>query len=150
MDSLAILTANRTSRPEPHGRPHLWALILLALGLLVVAVLKLSPAPTVPPGGEATPTPEREARIYTVTYRFGVFSPTNLRIRAGDTVRFRNDSNSAVRIVADPLPGRRLPEFDSIGEVQPGSYFSYTFSSTGTFAYRSQAHADQAGVVIVR
>jgi len=125
-------------------------LILLALGLLVVAVLKLNPVGPGAVPGPATPTPDREARIYTVTYRFGVFSPTNLRIRAGDTVRFRNDSNSPVRIVADPLPGHRLPEFDSIGNVQPASYFSYTFSSTGTFAYRSQGDPDEAGVVIVR
>lgn len=150
MDFSAILAAHGTPEPERQVRPQLWALILAVLLLMVVAVSLLGKNTQ---GGDdvtPTPTPEHDARVYTVTYGFGIFSPTNLRIHAGDTVRFRNDSTNPVRIIADALPGRRLPEFDSVGPVQPGATFGYTFAVPGTFTYRNQANAAQVGVIIVR
>ncbi len=150
MDFSAILSAKQAPDPEKNVRPQLWVLILLVLALMVVAVSLLGPSTDNTRALIPTPTPEHEARVYTVTYRFGIFSPTNLRIHAGDTVRFQNDATVAVRITADPLPGRRLPEFDSIGPVQPGATFAYTFAVAGTYSYRNTANSDQAGVIIVR
>lgn len=149
-DPFAILVASRSGASHPQ-RPHLWALILLVLALIVVAVLVLKPAATDPalaPSPSASAFPQ--ARIYTVTYRYGVFSPTNLRIRTGDTVRFRNDGAEPIRIVADPSGGRSVPEFDSIGRVQPGGYFSYTFATAGVFAYHNEQDGTEAGVIMVR
>ena len=147
---IAILTASRSHDPEP-GRPHLWPLILVALMLMAAAVIYFGGRQSMP---VANPTPsgtaDREARVYTVSYRFGVFSPTNLRIHAGDTVRFRNDSSTLIRIVAQLQPGEHAPEFDSVGDIQPGSYFSYTFSRVGVFVYINNADERQTGVIIVR
>jgi len=149
-DPFAILTAARTGPAQPQ-RPHLMGLIVLVLVLMIVAVLLLNPG-----GGDVAlgPTPSASqlppARIYAVSYRFGVFSPTNLRIQVGDTVRFHNDSNSPVRVVADPSGGRTTPEFDSIGKVEPGGYFSYTFATAGVFPYHDEQDGTKAGVIIVR
>ncbi len=138
---------------DEQAQPHLWPLILAALALMTVALVVFGnrgPTAIVPgPSSSSSPTP-REARVYTVSYRFGVFSPTNLRIHAGDTVRFRNDSSSAIRIIADLQAGQTIPEFDSAGPIQPGSYFSYTFSRIGTFGYHNDANHDEAGIIIVR
>lgn len=149
-DPIAILTSTR-SAGDLQGRPHLWPFIILMLALLAAAVIffggrtsEAVPTPTV------TETPEREARIYMVSYRFGVFSPTNLRIHAGDTVRFRNDSPLPVRIIAQLQPDQRTPEFDSTGDVQPGSYFSYTFATKDIFSYSNYANSNESGVIIVR
>lgn len=149
-DTLAILASTRSAPPVPQ-RPHLLGLIVIVLLLMVVAVLLLNPG-----GGQVAPGPLPSAsdvppsRIYTVSYRFGVFSPTNLRIRIGDTVRFRNESDSPVRIVADPSGGKKTPEFDSIGKVEPSGYFSYTFATAGVFAYHNDQDGTEAGVIIVR
>jgi plastocyanin len=148
-DPIAFLASIKSDHPHA-GRAHLWPLIIITLILIGVAVSVFGqPTPPVTTPG-ASGTPERQPRIYTVSYRFGVFSPTNLRIHAGDTVRFRNDSQLAIRIVAELQPGARTPEFDSVGQVQPGSVFSYTFSRTGTFGYYNNENGSESGVIIVR
>jgi plastocyanin len=148
-DPFAILVATRPPRQE-HKRPYLWGLILLFMVFMAVAIVALSPEPLESVDTTATPTPTREARIYTVIDRFGVFSPTNLRVHVGDTVRFRNDSALSIRIVADLQPGQQTPEFDSIGPIPPGGTFSYTFAKAGVFGYHEYDDENQTGVIIVR
>jgi len=96
-----------------------------------------------------TPSPEltRQPRVYTVSYRGGVFSPTNLRIHAGDTVRFRNDAFFGIRVVTD---NNQLPGFDSIGDIPQDSYFSYTFAEKGIFGYHNESKPEEQGTIIVR
>jgi plastocyanin len=150
MDPFAILTARRNAAPQHQERLYLWPFIFLALILLGAAVILFGPTP--PMNGQVLPTqtPEREARIYTVSYRFGVFSPTNLRIHVGDTVRFRNDSAQTVRIIADLELGRRIPEFDSGAPIDPEGSFSHTFASAGAFSYHNRDDESETGVIIVR
>ncbi len=128
-----------------------WIFIILILGLFVVSVMfftqgknfdvadKDSTLSTMSQAGN------RSSRVYTVTYRNGVFSPTNLRVRMGDTVRFKNDALLSIHIISESLPG-----FDSIGTVPRGGVFSYTFASRGIFQYYNQRNSDEAGTVIVR
>ena len=127
-----------------------WLLIIFLLILLAVAIsifanpaqLATSPTPT-PTSGQ--PSPSTQPRIYTISYDAGVFSPTNLRIHAGDTVRIKNESIFPIHIVSDDIVG-----FDSIGDIPQGSYFSYTFAARGTFSYHNTHNPDQNGTVIVR
>lgn len=153
MDPLAILAVRREPEP-PHLRHHLWPFIILMLVLLAIAVATLQQPVT--PVASTTPTPTssdvvpRDARVYAVSYRFGVFSPTNLRIHVGDTVRWKNDSPLPIRIVAQLEAGQKIPEFDSVGTVEPDSYFSYTFSTAGTFGYINASNSNESGVIIVR
>ncbi len=149
-DPFAILTANRPPRPEHSARPHLWSLIVVVLMLMIVAITVLGPGtqPAASPSPSASET--REPRVYTVIYRYGVYSPTNLRIQVGDTVRFRNDGTSPIRIVADTQPGQTIPEFDSVGPVQPGGMFSSTFANAGTFSYHTSGKDNETGTIIVR
>ncbi len=152
MDPLAILAVRRIEHEPQHGRPHFWPLIFLMLLLLALAVSVLEK----PSAGDATVTPtptesaDREPRVYTVGYRFGVFSPTNLRIHAGDTVRWHNQSSLPIRVVAQLQGGERIPLFDSIGTVQPDGYYAFTFSTIGIFGYYNPSSSNESGVIIVR
>ncbi len=152
MDPLAILAVRRTEIPPQHGRPHFWPLIFLMLALLVLAVTMLGQS--VPADTAITPTltdnEDREPRVYTVGYRYGVFSPTNLRIHAGDTVRWHNESPLPIRIVAQLQNGQRTPEFDSIGTVPADGYFAFTFSKIGIYGYYNPSSSNESGVIIVR
>lgn len=154
MDPLAILAIRRSEPEPPHMRHHLWPFIILMLVLLAIAVATLQQPPA--PAATTTPTPtesdvvQREARVYSVSYRFGVFSPTNLRIHVGDTVRWKNDSPLPIRITAQLEMNQKIPAFDSVGTVEPGSYFSYTFSTAGTFGYGNASNSNESGVIIVR
>ena len=127
-----------------------WLLIVLVLVLLTFSV-SMFRQPIVPDtsgniGSSLEPTPDvRQPRVYTVSYRNGVFSPTNLRIHAGDTVRFKNESIFPIRMVGDDLVG-----FDSIGDVPQGSFFAFTFAAKGIFSYHNEKSPDESATIIVR
>ena len=88
------------------------------------------------------------------------FLPDTVRIRAGQTIRWRNTSDLMHTVTADP--GRaarrvnvRIPEdaapFHS-GELPPGAAWSHTFRVPGVYAYVCLPHelAGMVGVVIVQ
>lgn len=91
------------------------------------------------------------SRTYTVFYTNGVFSPTNLQINIGDTVRFLNDSLFPIRVVSDPHPDHTdLPGFDSISDIPLQSVFTFTFVKRGIFDYHNEKKVEQKGTVIVK
>lgn len=128
-----------------------WVFIILILGLFVVSVMFFTKGQEFDLADRDSTLStmdqkdERDSRVYTVTYKNGVFSPTNLRIHMGDTVRFKNDDIFSIHIYSESLPG-----FDSVGTIPRGGVFSYTFSSRGIFQYYNERDADEAGTVIVR
>ena len=144
---------DRNSLSERRHNPAIfWLLIIVLMMIMAGAVTILghpkdlaSKIPTV------TPTESREPKFYTVSYKSGVFSPTNLRIHLGDTVRFKNESFFSIRIISDPQPvGSNVPGFDSVGDIPQGSYFSYTFAQKGTFGYHNDKNTEEQGTIIVR
>src|SRR3989344_4992655 len=127
-----------------------WLVVVVLMALMALAVIifsdpseTTSPSPT--PTSDESPAPTSQARIYTVSYDAGVFSPSNLRIHAGDTVRFKNESIFPIHVSSDDIVG-----FDSVGDVPQGSYFAYTFAVRGTFSYYNTHNKDQRGTIIVR
>lgn len=140
-----------------NGPGVFWLLIILALVSLTGAMMIFGKSYETPGiaviGDSLTPTPteQHQARVYTVSYKSGVFSPTNLRIHSGDTVRFKNESVFPIRVVTDPHPEHNnLVGFDSIGDIPQGSYFSFTFAAKGVFGYHNENKIDEAGTIIVR
>ncbi len=138
--------------PTISGPGLFWMLIILTLVLFGLAVSMLgrpqnpsaeSPTPTETVSIQTTPS-----RIYTVSYKNGVFSPTNLRIHAGDTVRFKNEGIFPIRIVSGP--DSSLVGFDSVGDIPQGSYFSFTFAAKGIFDYHNDRNPKETGTIIVR
>ena len=141
MEEFEPQLVKKNERPPFHkaNEPGIsWLLIIFLLILITLAVIifgssqqSLSgPVPTAPPEESVTPT--TQPRIYTVSYDVGVFSPTNLHIHAGDTVKFKNDGIFPIRIVSSDVVG-----FDSVGDVPQGSYFVFTFAAKGTFSYHN-------------
>ncbi|OGN27670.1 MAG: hypothetical protein A2941_01630 [Candidatus Yanofskybacteria bacterium RIFCSPLOWO2_01_FULL_49_17] len=127
-----------------------WMVIIILLALLATAIIIFAnpqdmATSTSTPSFDESPTPSMAARVYTVSYDAGVFSPTNLRIHAGDTVRFKNESVFPIRVASDDIVG-----FDSVGDVPQGSYFAYTFAARGTFSYYNTHNKGQTGTIIVR
>lgn len=96
-------------------------------------------------------TVPRQTRVYTVYYNTGVFSPTNIRVHAGDSVKFLNESNDPLHIISDSTDGvSNLVGFDSIGDVQPNGTFVFTFVEAGSFGYHNDLNKSERGMVIVR
>ncbi len=145
---------NKVSDLQPEGK--LWLLVIFVLVLFGGALVYFSRnSPDLVGFDQARlnnrPSAARQARLYTVFYDTGVFSPTNIRIRAGDSVKFQNDSNQPIHIVSDSTDGALdLTGFDSIGDIPPDSSFAYTFTRTGIFGYHNAGNKAERGAVIVR
>lgn len=135
---------------EPKPKGYFWLIIIFLLTVLSVSItffnrgnkydLSVLAGPSQPAKNQ-----ERAPRIYTVSYKSGIFSPTNIRVRAGDTVRFENHSLFGIRVLSDDLTG-----FDSIGPVPAGGVFTYTFTVRGIFSYFNEKEPEQLGKVVVR
>lgn len=140
---------------KPMDRPGApWILIILFLVLLAVSVnfFGIKPADSDQNNGRILPTDSlRPPRVYTISYKAGVFSPTNLRIHSGDTVKFKNDGFFPIRIASDDHPDHKnLPGFDSVGDIPQNSYFSFTFSAKGIFGYHNEKNIEEGGTIIIR
>ncbi|MEX1063810.1 MAG: hypothetical protein WED06_00540 [Candidatus Paceibacterota bacterium] len=133
----------------------IWLLIIIVLVGFAAALTyfgKVNPnSNTAIDNSFAKPTVSRQARVYTVYYGFGVFSPTNIRVHIGDSVRFQNDGSLPIRIVSSTINGvPELPGFDSVGDVPSDGAFTYTFNKDGIFGYHNANNLAEEGTVIVR
>jgi len=77
-----------------------------------------------------------------VYMRGSVFSVPNLTISAGSKVTWINDDNMVHTVTANDA------SFSS-GDINPGSSFSYTFNTVGTYNYYCTHHAGMTAVVTV-
>ena len=140
---------------EPKPNSIIWLLIILVLIGFAAATIyfghdnKDLTAAVQPSANLSTPT--RQPRVYTVYYGLGVFSPTNIRIHVGDSVKFQNDSNLSIRVVSDRTNGvSELAGFDSVNDIPPKDSFTFTFTESGTFGYHNGKNPNEEGTVIVR
>ncbi|MDO8676526.1 MAG: hypothetical protein Q7K16_02650 [Candidatus Azambacteria bacterium] len=138
---------------KPKGA--MWLFIILALMGFAAAVMYFSRNnPMLANNSQAVSGYQanaRQPRTYTVFYGLGVFSPTNIRIHVGDSVRFQNDGNVPMRVVSDST--NNIPDlagFDSVGEIPPKSVFTFTFGQAGIFGYHNVKNPSEEGTVIVR
>jgi plastocyanin len=85
------------------------------------------------------------ASAYTqnVAIQSGAFDPPALLVLAGDTVAWHNASFRNHTVTA------RDGSFGSPGQIGTGGGYSFTFSSSGSFAYYCQVHPFMTGVVAV-
>ena len=70
------------------------------------------------------------------------YSNPNLQVAAGTKVTWVNNDNMTHTVTADNN------SFDS-GDIGMGGTYSYTFTSTGTYAYHCKYHSSMTGVVVV-
>ena len=80
--------------------------------------------------------------LVTVRARPGSFSPKNLVISRGQTVRWINKDSEAHGVVSNPGSFNCEPSSAEsfLGLMGPGEAFEHTFNNPGTFAYHDQPH----------
>ena len=140
---------------EPKSSGAIWLFIILVLIGFAAATIYFGRGNkdlTVAAQPSANlPAPTRQPRVYTVYYGLGVFSPTNIRIHVGDSVKFQNDSNLSIRVVSDRANGvPELAGFDSVNDISPKDSFTFIFTEAGTFGYHNGKNPNEEGTVIVR
>jgi plastocyanin len=112
-------------------------------------------------GDYSSARPDLGERVHHVQMIQGVgFEPGMMRINAGDTVAWKNNTREMHTVTFDPdlastaanvsLPDGVEP-FDS-GEIAPGDSFTHTFDTAGVYHYICQPHEDHGmvGTIVVR
>lgn len=90
------------------------------------------------------------AKTVTIEYRDAGFSPANVTINKGDTVRFLNKSSNAFWPASGPHPTHTaLPAFDAKQNVAVDGNYDYTFNDEGEWGYHNHLKATAFGKVTV-
>lgn len=150
----------------------------LGLGLVAVGIIALvymtepsatdTPAPAAPvqqtkpataapkPAGTASgsvtayPSMTKEG-VYLVYYTSGGFTPRNLEIAAGKSVRFVNQSGKAMQIGSTgPVTNPAFATFNQPKTVGQGGTYEYTFNDRAVFTYANRSYTPDQGTITVR
>jgi plastocyanin len=101
-----------------------------------------------------------------VVYTDNGYSPSEITIKKGETVVFRNESSRVMWPATDIHPSHTLYPgsdiqkcfdgqsdisvlFDACGEIQPEEEWSFTFEESGTWKYHDHKRSSDTGTVTV-
>ncbi len=141
-------------------------LILLAVLLLIAAIafiaspyaspitqLLAPPAPVVTPLRQITVQPPPRTKTNTTTalgkqttfamlisYVDSGFEPKTFTLKAGDTVRFINNSSTDLNLCGTA--------FTSCKELKPGEYWEFTFAKAGMWTYNDKISGATGAVTV--
>ena len=89
-------------------------------------------------------------QTYIVELRDAGFFPTELTVRNGDTVIFKNVSRHAIWPASDPHPTHDdLSSFDPKKAIPPGDSWTYTFVIPGSWRYHDHLDVTSQGEIFV-
>ena len=113
---------------------------VLALAVALVAGCSSKSTSTTPTTPKTTPSTTPSSGGTNVTIVDFSFSPSTVTVAVGTKVTWTNSGSTAHTITGS--------DWDS-GQVQPGSTFTHTFNTAGTFDYHCSIHPTMTGKVIV-
>ncbi|MBV9580566.1 MAG: cupredoxin domain-containing protein [Chloroflexi bacterium] len=122
-----VLVSPTSTPPPPTVRPTQTPQPITSIIVRQTAV----PQPT------ATPFPDAQPTVSIVDYSF---MPGVIRVKAGDTILWRNDGTDQHDVTGSDWHS---------GLLDPTYSYDLTFGIPGTYAYRCSIHLDMTGTVIV-
>lgn len=137
---------------EPRGR--IWLLILLFLVAMAAAIIFFNRGVDTSALNaglqDSARSSGRTPRSYTVFYSSGVFSPTNIRIHAGDSVSFQNNGQLPIKIASSDDSGEAAADFQNGEDLIPKGSMTFTFLKPGVRGYRNFYDELERGTIIIR
>jgi len=95
-------------------------------------------------GSSANDSNQSAVATDAVTIQNFAFSPANITVKKGATVTWTNKDSTAHTVTeTDSQTG------PNSGDVNPGSSYSFTFSTPGTYHYHCSVHPEMVGTVTV-
>lgn len=99
----------------------------------------------------STNTTSTTATTHTVSYTDQGYSPSTVTINAGDTVTFVNNSSGGMWTASNPHPVHTdFSAFDAKKSYGPGTSYSFTFTTAGTYGFHNHVHPSSTGSVVVK
>ena len=94
----------------------------------------------------ATPTP---VQGYVVTYTNTGFSPNNIQVPKGKAVKFVNNSDTPLSIVADNQNSTLLNQINQPKPVTKGGVYTFDFVYVGVWAFHNSNKPSDHGNIVV-
>ena len=85
----------------------------------------------------------------TVTLDKNGFSPSQVTIKVGGAIRWKNISGAQQTVNSDNYPTNQLHRELNFGAFNNGSSVVYTFIKPGLYGYHNQFHHEQEGKILV-
>ena len=86
--------------------------------------------------------------IHIVSYSSNGFSPSNLILSKGESVRFENNTEELMWVMSEESKGcsEGIDEFD---QCYPSKEFEYKFNEAGEWGFYNHLNKEHSGVVVV-
>lgn len=126
--------------------------IAILIVVFIVALFILNSRSGVAPVITDNPIPEATAtaqpvsgQVHEIIFTENGLSQTNLTVKAGDTVKFLNNSTASHWPASDTHPTHLLcPGFDSLKGLGQGESYSFTFDEAGLCPFHDHLHANDS------
>ncbi len=116
-------------------------------GTVPKTTTKTTAPKTVP---STTPTPVIKNGVYVINYTTSGFSPNQLEIAVGKSVRWTNNSDKAMRIFSNDTGSTVFTTLNSSKTVGKGGVYEFTFLYKGAWGYHNQNNSGDTGLIIVK
>ena len=87
--------------------------------------------------------------VATISYNSSLFSPSQVTVKAGDTIAIKNDSSEEIDLRSDPHPVHTANPELNIGLVVPGEIKTFKVTAKGSFGYHNHLDPNQTGTIVV-
>jgi plastocyanin len=92
-----------------------------------------------------------DVSVFEVTYDGKAFAPSQLTIKNGDIVRFKNNSTGNFWPASAPHPAHTVyPEFDPKKAIAAGQTWEFKFTKSGTWSYHDHINPTAFGKITVQ
>jgi plastocyanin len=98
---------------------------------------------------QAEETSDDAVAAATITYSDDGFSPTSVKIKAGETVKIKNTSSRAVEFSSDPHPVHTDNRELNLGPIQAGESVNLKVMNKGTWGYHNHLDENESGTIVV-
>lgn len=107
---------------------------------------------TTPPAtGEPTVPQDPDIAVFEIVYNGTSFSPSQLTIKNGDVVIFKNESNKSFWPASGPHPEHtNYPEFDPKKAIAAGQDWQFKFTKAGSWPFHDHLNASVFGKITVQ
>jgi plastocyanin len=127
----------------------------LLIGILIIVVIiigvivwkDIKSAHTTATSGSSHREPLPKEVIITLTKNG--FSPSQVTIKVGTAVRWKNESGSQQTVNSDNYPMNQLHRELNFGAFNNDSSVVYIFTKPGTYGFHNQFHHEQEGKITV-
>jgi plastocyanin len=123
--------------------------VLLGIGSYVLLLAAADDDRT--PTTSQTPAPadvQQPARA-SIVYTTDGFSPADVSIKAGESIRITNEAGRPMQLHSDPHPQHTLEPELNVGTVQSGESMTFTLTQMGDWGYHDHLNPSMTGVIHV-